>query len=318
MRLQRFFHHALGTMLILALAALLPLAGTHAAPAQQSARIMPLGDSITQGNADYNSYRRPLWKLLQNDYFGVDFVGSMKTQVEDLPPPNPDFDLDHEGHWGWRTDQVLNDIDAWAAAARPDIALVHLGTNDLGQGRSVTGTVDNISALITRLRTANPNITILLAKPIPCVPGSYCQSTAHAQFGVKLAALATARNSAQSRVLLIDMTVGFNPQTDLHDGLHPNISGEQKMAERWFAALQPLLQPASTGTATQIPAPTATATLRAATPTPAPMETPSSATATQTAIRPSATAPAVTVNPPVATIVLPFNPTSLFLPVVSR
>ncbi len=38
-------------------------------------KILPLGDSITQADFNYNSYRRPLWHLLNEAGYSVDFVG---------------------------------------------------------------------------------------------------------------------------------------------------------------------------------------------------------------------------------------------------
>src|SRR5687767_179244 len=108
----------------------------HAQPTPY--RIMPLGDSITQSDVNHNSYRRPLWKLLQAAHIPVDFVGSLTEhyvpRVND--PPNPDFDMDHEGHAGLRTDEILAQIPAWAQTYQPDVVLIHLGTNDLMQGQS--------------------------------------------------------------------------------------------------------------------------------------------------------------------------------------
>jgi hypothetical protein len=42
------------------------------------------------------------------------------------------FDLDHEGHYGWKTAAVRDNLAKWSESwgAAPDIALIHLGTND--------------------------------------------------------------------------------------------------------------------------------------------------------------------------------------------
>ncbi|MBD3346802.1 MAG: hypothetical protein GF401_17230, partial [Chitinivibrionales bacterium] len=59
-------------------------------------KIMPLGNSITSGDTYYNSYRRPLWHMLDSAGYEVDFVGTLTENFRG-PPPNPDFDMDHEG-----------------------------------------------------------------------------------------------------------------------------------------------------------------------------------------------------------------------------
>jgi hypothetical protein len=115
---------------------------------QAPLRIMPLGDSITQGYHD--SYRRHLWSALIRAGFVVDFVGSM-THGYGTDAQTEDFDRDHEGHWGWRTDQVLAHIDTWAARAKPDIVLVHLGTNDIGVGQEIDETAREIESPCSHL-----------------------------------------------------------------------------------------------------------------------------------------------------------------------
>ena len=39
----------------------------------------------------------------------------------------------------------------------------------------------------------------------------------------------------------VDLWTGFDPQTDTYDGVHPNESGEKKMAAGWFEALKTIL-----------------------------------------------------------------------------
>ena len=118
-------------------------------------KIMPLGDSITESNKGLNSYRYYLWHLLLDQRYHIDFVGSQHG-VGNGPPANPDFDMDHEGHAGWRADEILAQIQAWATAASPDFVLLHIGTNDLSQGQSVASTVSDIGGIIDVLRTVSP------------------------------------------------------------------------------------------------------------------------------------------------------------------
>jgi len=81
----------------------------------QTVRVMPLGDSITESQTGFASYRYWLWHQLQDFGFCVDFVGS-QSGVNGTPK-FPDFDQDHEGHTGWRTDQVLAQVGGWATSA---------------------------------------------------------------------------------------------------------------------------------------------------------------------------------------------------------
>src|SRR3712207_5472734 len=110
-------------------------------------KVMPLGDSITEGYQGHASWRFWLWKRLDLAGYDVDFVGS-RTGVltpgapgEQGPPPYTDFDQHHEGHSGWRTDQILDRIDEWAPQYAPDVVLLHLGTNDMLQSHSVSSAI---------------------------------------------------------------------------------------------------------------------------------------------------------------------------------
>ena len=48
-------------------------------------------------------------------------------------------------------------------------------------------------------------------------------------------------NTAASPVLLVDQFSGFDVEKDTYDGVHPNAQGEEKMAQRWFEAIQKAL-----------------------------------------------------------------------------
>ena len=215
-------------------------------------RIMPLGDSITQADSQRDSYRRALWQLLQAGAYNVDFVGSL-TEHFGGPPPNADFDQNHEGHWGWRTDQILNSLPNWAAVHQPDVVLVHLGSNDLFQGQSVASTITELGQIIDVLRAARPNVIVLLAQIIPN------GSVSVVNLNNQIATLAGQKTTAQSPVIVVDQFTGFNVAADTYDSTHPNASGEQKMANRWYAALQSVLTPGGpTLTPTFTPTPTNT------------------------------------------------------------
>lgn len=203
-------------------------------------RIMPLGDSITQANGNHNSYRRPLWFKLREAGYTVNFVGSTRSHFLGNAP-NPDFDQDHEGHWGWRVDEVLRQINPWTREAKPDIVLIHLGTNDILGGESFDSTIAELRQLIEQMRQQNPRLKILLAQLIPAARSESLIQ----QFNQRIVQLARSLNTPSSPVVVVDQFTGFDPTVgkDTYDGLHPNASGEQKMADRWFEALRKVLSP---------------------------------------------------------------------------
>ena len=222
---------------ILMIVALLIL--TLGSAKEQSIRIMPLGDSITQGYRGYDSYRRELWLKLNRAGARVDFVGSLKKNHWGMPL-HTDFDMDHEGHWGWRADQVLAKMDKWAAMNVPDIVLLHLGTNDIGGGQDIEETVDEIEEIIKILRKHNAKVKVLLAQIIPLKNKAVINRIK--EFNNQLVKLSKSISTEESSVILVNHFDGFDPQTDTYDGVHPNECGTDKMADKWYKALVGLLR----------------------------------------------------------------------------
>jgi lysophospholipase L1-like esterase len=208
-----------------------------------SVKVMPLGDSITQSTTGLASYRYYLWHLLLRNGYQVDFVGS-EHGVGGGPPAHSDFDMDHEGHSGWRADQIATHVHAWAAAASPDVVLLHIGTNDLWQRQSVASTVTDIGDIIDTLRTVNPRIRILLAQLIAQTGDSFISS-----LNAALPALAAGKNRPESPIILVDQFTGFDPSSMTYDGTHPNDAGDSRMADRWYEKLAPALDALLAGAA---------------------------------------------------------------------
>jgi lysophospholipase L1-like esterase len=201
-------------------------------------RIMPLGDSVTQGDASHNSYRRPLWKTLEVVGFAVDFVGSQRSNHKGSPP-QADFDTDHEGHWGWRTDQILEHIQEWTKTHEPDVLLVHLGSNDVFQQQTIESTVEDIKALIEAVRSSQPMSVILIAQIIPTTDQELNRHIE--ELNARLPALAEAMSTEDSAVRVVDHFTRFDASIYTYDGVHPNAKGEVLMADRWAAALKKVL-----------------------------------------------------------------------------
>lgn len=133
---------------------LIAVSMTTLLPAAQT-RILCLGDSITQSDNLHKSYRYNLWTKLIDAGTEFDFIGSVSSN-NGGSPTWPDylgkaFDRDHEGHWGWRADEIRASLPGWLANYTPDIALIHLGSNDLIQFQSVASTVEEISATVSNI-----------------------------------------------------------------------------------------------------------------------------------------------------------------------
>lgn len=201
-------------------------------PDSSALRLMPLGDSITMGASTRQSYRRPLQHRLRHHGLVFTFVGSL-TRHEIGPPPFDDFDPRHEGHWGWCSGRILDQADAWFAAARPDVLLLHLGTNDCTAGLAPSETVRKLDAIIRIARCYRPGLSVFWARIIP--------NTVRPDLVRELNALippaAAALHRPGAPVRVVDAWTGFDPAADTDDGIHPNEAGEDKLAACFSEAL---------------------------------------------------------------------------------
>ena len=207
--------------------------------------IMPIGDSITQGMAGWQTYRCYLAGDLSDAGVDFDFVGNVNGPYEGGKSGcSEQFDEDHEALWGLRADQMIPHVVSAAPVYELDVALIHLGTNDVLQFQSNSGTREELREIINHLRSANPNVVILLAQVIPCDPvgggdpafGTRC-SVGIPNLNGEIAALAASESTGQSPVITVNMHSGFSLGW-LRDHVHPDPQGDEFMAGRWMAALQ--------------------------------------------------------------------------------
>lgn len=246
--------------LLVALVPMLVFAARPALSAQAQAqaapvRVMPLGDSIT---GSPGCWRALLWNMLQtNGYTDVDFVGTQPPQGCGVA-----YDGDNEGHGGALATGIVsqNQLPGWLAATTPDIVLMHLGTNDVWSSLPTSTILSAYTTLVGQMRASNPAMKIVVAQIIPMNPPT-CTTCAQGVVSLDAAipAWAASLSTAQSPITVVDQWTDFNDATDTGDGVHPNDSGNQKMAARWYPALARLLTP-GTGNPTTTTTPTSTTT----------------------------------------------------------
>jgi len=206
--------------------------------------IMPVGDSVTEAMGGHSSYRRDLFRSLEDGGYAVDFVGTrtgVKPGTGD--PAQWDFDQNHEAIFGQRADQLLSGIDAPLNSEMPDIVLLDIGLNDLFAGQSTESTATEIGQIIDKMRAHNPQIKILLAL---IGPSSKVDDAIVTDLNNKITALATAKTTADAPIILVDLHTGFDPAKDTYDGTHPTADAESKQAALWFTALKTILPPPPT------------------------------------------------------------------------
>ena len=237
------------------------------------------------------SYRLPLYQLFEGQA-AVDFtfVGTVDTEKTynfagyptgaAYPQPTP-AQIAFVGQWSKTTENVNTGTNPLfsigpalnAMSNPPDVALVHLGTNDVNQLVTWANSQTALNGILAKLRNGagggNPNMKIYVALIIPdAYPGNPCRQNVTfaaicASFDAnevqafnanltgwcnptgagntrRCANDPTGPSTTASPVYLVDQTAGFDRENWLirADEIHTNRRGECAMAQRWYEALR--------------------------------------------------------------------------------
>lgn len=189
-------------------------------------RILPLGDSITQGSgsSDWNGYRQRLRLKIQSDSDAhVDMVGTLKRGDMD--------DNDHEGHSG----KYLADImEYWKRPieARPNVVLIHGGTNNMDLQVDVAIAPLLMEAIVDGIWDAAPDATIVLMDVIWA--NDAAMNRRSEAFNQELAAMVQEKQREGKQIVSVRADIG---REDLSDRKHPNDVGYYKMSEAWYEGI---------------------------------------------------------------------------------
>jgi lysophospholipase L1-like esterase len=210
---------------------------TNAAPSQsRPIHIMPLGDSITWGypNAPTTGgYRLPLYQFLANENFTMDFVGTQVSTAPGLPYPN------HEGHSGYRIDQIDDPYFlGWVnTVASPDIILLLIGTNDIGQDDDPTNAINRLDAFISHITADRPNAKLVVANLLPR-SDTTDNNEINTLFNPFVPGVVAKHAANGEQVYFWDLHSQLTVNDT--DGLHPTPSGYFKLGKQWFDAVNTL------------------------------------------------------------------------------
>lgn len=81
-------------------------------------------------------------------------------------------DKNHEGHGGWTIDQIAGaSVNDFEAGLKPDIILLHAGTNDCNGNVDPANAPMRLGNLLDGLTNAWPDAAVLVAKIIPSTSG---------------------------------------------------------------------------------------------------------------------------------------------------
>lgn len=203
-------------------ASVTPHHGSHA-----PLRVMPLGDSITKDNGAgvVGAYRTRLWELSQRDKLPIDFVGSLSDGPEDLP------DKDHEGHGSHSIDDLDKRVEVPLVEYRPDVILLHIGSNDMWKNDAPKA-IEDLSRLLDHIIAVAPQARVFVAQLIP----QPAHEETVKEFNAEIPGLVEEKVAQGAKLQVVDMhsVLDFD---DLHDGIHPTEDGFEEMAEKWWDVL---------------------------------------------------------------------------------
>ncbi|BCJ54747.1 hypothetical protein Asp14428_62220 [Actinoplanes sp. NBRC 14428] len=200
-------------------------------------RILPFGDSITFGAGSTTSaYRGPLWDELRANQTdtAISYVGSQ--HYGSVP------DNDNEGHPGWTIDQLTGITDSVMDTYKPNLVLLHIGTNDMNENVDAAGAPARLSRLMDRIFARDRDVTLVLSTLVPStIPATEGRIF---EFNKSLPQVVADQRRKDRHVWLVDnwdvMTgcSGDRPECDLADFLHPNDRGFRKMGHVFYEGIR--------------------------------------------------------------------------------
>ncbi|MFB9674776.1 FG-GAP-like repeat-containing protein [Streptosporangium vulgare] len=204
--------------------------------ARTNLRVMPLGDSITVGyggvgnsTEEYVGYRRELLSQLRADGHSVDFVGFQNSGAGLIS------DTNHEGHGGWRIEQIDRITECSIRRWRPNVVTLHVGTNDMNQNYDGGTAPARLTRLIRRITDLAPETTVLVSRLVPSTDAAINARIQRFNGAIPTIALTLAAEGRRVRALGMDVIAGTS--ADMRDRLHPNQPGYDRMAGTFRMAI---------------------------------------------------------------------------------
>ncbi|MEN8203326.1 MAG: fibronectin type III domain-containing protein [Bacteroidota bacterium] len=222
----------------------------------QTLRILPLGNSITEGwdltlsDGDKGAYRSHLYSLLDAEGYSFDFEGHLSTGFDVFP------DADHGGIPGSRdqyvvtlldngydeknSEQITPGTEPYLDHYPADIILLHIGTNDMIHAEGDDpAQVGLILDEIDEWEAANGiEVAVFVARII----NQTIYSLSTTQYNDNVEAMVALRGDPNIFMVDIEDGAGIDYSVDMQtDGLHVLESGYIKMGQAWFDALDPYL-----------------------------------------------------------------------------
>lgn len=208
---------AVGGLFSMVLGGLLTAAKTSVAASTESKVVLCLGDSLTAGYGLDAAQAYPA--LLQKN---IDSLGWK-------------FKVVNAGLSGETTAGGLRRL-GWVLKGRIDVLILALGANDALRGISLETTRQNLDEILTRSRTKNSEVQLIIAGML--IPPNWGREYFTGFRGI-FPQLAK-KHQARLVPFLLE-GVGGRPELNLPDGIHPTAEGHRVVAGNVWKVLQPVL-----------------------------------------------------------------------------
>ncbi|MFC1716187.1 SGNH/GDSL hydrolase family protein [Candidatus Poribacteria bacterium] len=205
-------------------------------------KVMPLGDSITAGvefingksTCENGGYRTHLWEKARAGDLMIDFIGSRSDGPSHIA-------RGHEGHPGWTTSGLLENIDRWLGEYEPQVILLMTGINDLIRDRGPVTATQRLNDLVQRIFHIQSEVCLIVAS-VPPLKWSMSRGQLDPlvmRYNSEIPHIVEAYASSGSSVYFLDV---YNALAEEHLlGTHPSPSGYRKIAEIWYPSLKELV-----------------------------------------------------------------------------
>ena len=249
-------------MLLSAFFTIILITGTQA---EDTIKIMPVGNSITAGEhykypplEERTGYRKDLYEMLINSGYRVDFVGSQNHGIRSEDDKDW-YDWNCEAYPGWKIPDIADRVGIALKTYKPDILLVHVGTNGRDWNNKPGQVKDMIDMINDFSVDNNQPMTVFLCLIINRFKGGDTLTT---RFNKEVAGMVDTRTGDKIEIIVVDMENGAGldysddppdpnsippyeggdmlgatyPGVD-YDVYHPNDKGNTKMAEKFYKVL---------------------------------------------------------------------------------
>jgi len=249
----------------------LPSAGA-ADRGEKTVRIMPVGDSITDGYWEQGGYRKYLsYTLAQKGYTNIDFVGPKGSDRESFTYNGKEvnYDGNYAGYSGYAIQNmngaeprsgILETLSAgdYIKEYSPDIVLPQIGTNDIISSYN-DGAAERLENLINYILSEGSPDQEVFVTTIPDMDavtaadwfwsyGEVKWNSTKEEFAAivqdyvdtynaSVAELVRKMQSEGKNVRFGDINSVLDASSDLYDGVHPNEAGYEKMGLYWAEVL---------------------------------------------------------------------------------